>query len=294
VPGSGSEGSIGCRASDRTAIFRHAEPSVGHNSFPLDGNRLASGSALTRDPSIMILNRRKFLLHSTLMAAAAAAAPRSSAAEPLPQSSSVAPGTEPVRPGPLDLKLVKSFIGAAHHKLDVVKEMLAQEPRLIHASYDWGGGDWETALAAAGHTGQRSIAEYLLEAGARFESCCAAMLGLTDVVQAMIKASPRVTDVRGPHRYSLMYHIGYSGDIGLAETAVPHLAKRGADCNQALESATLSGHRDLVRWLLDNGVDNPNVRNFARKTPLDIAVEKGFKDIAALLEKARAVRGAQP
>jgi hypothetical protein len=53
----------------------------------------------------------------------------------------------------LEASLVQEFIGNAHGDLNRVKDLLAQEPALIHACWDWGGGDFETGLGAASHMG---------------------------------------------------------------------------------------------------------------------------------------------
>ena len=62
----------------------------------------------------------------------------------------------------LEAKLVQEFVGNAHGDLNRVKELLAQEPTLINSCWDWGGGDFETALGAAAHMGRRDIAEFLI------------------------------------------------------------------------------------------------------------------------------------
>ena len=49
----------------------------------------------------------------------------------------------------LDLQLVQEFVGNAHGNFARVKEMLEAEPALVNATWDWGGGDFETALGAA-------------------------------------------------------------------------------------------------------------------------------------------------
>lgn len=48
-----------------------------------------------------------------------------------------------------DPALAQEMVGAAHTNLNRVKELLAQQPSLARASYDWGFGDWEDALGAA-------------------------------------------------------------------------------------------------------------------------------------------------
>ena len=73
----------------------------------------------------------------------------------------------PQKPPPLDKELVKEFVGKAHSDISRVKELLGQQPGLLNCSWDWGGGDFETGLEAAGHVGNKEIALYLLENGAR-------------------------------------------------------------------------------------------------------------------------------
>jgi ankyrin repeat protein len=55
--------------------------------------------------------------------------------------------------------------------------------------------------------------------------------------------------------------------------------------NGSLHGAVIFGHRDMVAWLLGHGVDNPNAPNFEGKTPLAVAEEKGYTDIAELLKQ---------
>jgi len=86
---------------------------------------------------------------------------------------------------PIQPDLVSEFVGHAHGNLQRVRELLQQEPGLLNAAWDWGGGDWETALGGASHTGSREMALLLLEKGARIDSFCAAMLGERDVVAAL-------------------------------------------------------------------------------------------------------------
>jgi hypothetical protein len=57
------------------------------------------------------------------------------------------------KPPMLNSELVNKFVRVAHSDLAKVKELLEQEPKLINAAWDWGGGDWETALGAAAHMG---------------------------------------------------------------------------------------------------------------------------------------------
>jgi len=53
---------------------------------------------------------------------------------------------------PQNSELVKAFVIAGHFDANIpkVKEMLTQDPKLAVAAWDWGAGDWETALGGAG------------------------------------------------------------------------------------------------------------------------------------------------
>jgi len=112
----------------------------------------------------------------------------------------------------LEAALVQEFVGNAHGDLNRVKELLAQQPALINACWDWGGGDFETGLGAAAHMGRRDIAEFLLENGARLDLFAAAMLGNLDIVKAALLTFPAAIDVPGPHGISLISHAKAGGD----------------------------------------------------------------------------------
>ena len=69
----------------------------------------------------------------------------------------------------LDPNLVRKFVGASHGRFDAVKEMIGTLPLLANAAWDWVDGDWETGLGAASHVGNRDIANFLLDNGARID-----------------------------------------------------------------------------------------------------------------------------
>lgn len=112
----------------------------------------------------------------------------------------------------LESKLVEEFIGVAHGNFARVKEMLEAEPALVNATWDWGSGDFETALGAASHMGNKKIANYLLEHGARLDVFAAAMLGRLEVVKAALTAYPDALKTPGPHGISLIAHAEAGGD----------------------------------------------------------------------------------
>jgi hypothetical protein len=89
--------------------------------------------------------------------------------------------------------------------------MLDAEPRLIRATWDWGGGDFETGLGGAAHMGRRDIAGLLLERGAPLDLFAAAMLGELGVVRGALEARPAQARVPGPHGIPLLAHAKAGG-----------------------------------------------------------------------------------
>ncbi|WP_201383016.1 ankyrin repeat domain-containing protein [Ktedonobacter sp. SOSP1-52] len=112
----------------------------------------------------------------------------------------------------LSAEMVHEFVANAHGDLQRVQELLAQEPALLNAAWDWGGGDWETALGAASHMGRRDIALYLLKHGARIDIFAAAMLGQVEIVQTLLQAFPGMVQEKGPHGISLLDHAKAGGE----------------------------------------------------------------------------------
>jgi len=116
----------------------------------------------------------------------------------------------------IEPNLVSEFVGNAHGDLQRVKDLLEQEPALLNASWDWGGGDWETALGAAAHMGRADIALHLLENGARIDIFAAAMLGRLDIVKAITALQPGALRAFGPHGIPLLAHAEAGGEVAAA------------------------------------------------------------------------------
>ncbi len=125
----------------------------------------------------------------------------------------------PDRGPQLPADLVKEFVVAAHGNLEKTKELLARQPSLVHASWDWGGGDFETGLGGASHMGNREIAQFLLTQGARMDLFAAAMLGRPQIVKAVLEAFPEQAAALGPHKIPLLAHAKRGG----AEEVVRYL-----------------------------------------------------------------------
>ena len=108
-------------------------------------------------------------------------------------------------------ELVREMVTVAHFDLKRLRELVEWHASLARAAWDWGFGDWEDALGAASHMGNRPIAEYLLSKGARPTLFSAAMLGQLEVVKALVAAHPGAQRIRGPHSISLLAHAKAGG-----------------------------------------------------------------------------------
>ena len=102
--------------------------------------------------------------------------------------------------------MVSSIVGLSHRDIDKVKELLRQRPELAVAAWDWGFGDWETALGAASHVGRRDIAELLMSHGARPDIFTFAMLGAYKSLQEIVETVPGIQSKPGPHAITLLQH----------------------------------------------------------------------------------------
>lgn len=122
-------------------------------------------------------------------------------------------------------ELVQEMVIVSHGNVARVKELVARQRTLAKAAWDWGFGDWEDALGAASHVGNREIAEVLLANGARPTIFSAAMLGHLDVVKSFIVASPGIQRTKGPHSITLLNHATAGGPR--AQAVVEYLQSTG-------------------------------------------------------------------
>ena len=160
-----------------------------------------------------VLSRRNFLGLAAVGACGFLLAPENV----LPQTN---------KPPALPPDLVKEFVIAGHGKFERVKELLEQQPGLLNATWDWGGGDFETALGGAGHMGNKEIAEFLIHQGCRMDIFVATMLGKLEVVQAMLAAYPEMIKSKGPHGLTFLHHAKKGGEA--AAPVLKYLETLGA------------------------------------------------------------------
>ena len=188
---------------------------------------------------------------------------------------------------PPSTEQIREFVIAGHGNLEKVKKMLAENPKLLNASYRWNENDTETAVQAAAQVGSANIAQFLLKQGAPLEICTAAMLGMQDEVDHRLTEDPRNTNATGAHGIPLLPHAVWSEDPRLVQLVFERGAKSGATL--ALHNAVSRGNYGIVEWLLDNAGPDVQAKNFQGKTPLTVASERNNDSIVALLKKHGAI-----
>jgi hypothetical protein len=114
---------------------------------------------------------------------------------------------EPKRYPAIIEEITSEVVGVSHFNLDRLKELVNKRPELARATWDWGFGDWETAIGAASHVGRKDIVEYLISRGARPDIFTFAMLGAYETVKSMIEFMPGLQKTLGPHGISLLQHV---------------------------------------------------------------------------------------
>jgi len=173
---------------------------------------------------------------------------------------------------------VKEMVGVSHGNIARVRELLAESPALAKAAWDWGFGDWETALGAASHMGNREIAAILIEHGARPDLFTFAMLGMIDVVKAYVNASSGIQRLKGPHGLTLMHHARQGGQQ--AEAVVAYLEQVG-DADVRTASVALSDE-EKQQYIGQFGIDGESTETLevivAKNSSLSI--KKGKSGIA--------------
>ena len=175
--------------------------------------------------------------------------------------------------------------GVSHFNPARVRELLAQDPRLVHAI----SSDAELAIEACGHTGQREAIAIHLDHGAPLSLPTAISLGDLPHARWLLEQDRRLINERGPHDFPVMWYPAIGG--GSVEAAALLLAF-GADLEQesggetALHAAAARGHLDLIRFLLEQGADSQALsyrQDRKGLTPRQLALSRRQDAAAALL-----------
>lgn len=186
---------------------------------------------------------------------------------------------EPKGPSKMDPELVGRFVGACHRDIEVVRSILKEISGVVNASFNRGGGDWESGMEAAAHMGRPDISDVLIEHKARKCIFWAAMAGEEAIVKAYVLADSDTVNTGGAHNISLMAHAAICGKVSLTQ----FLKDQGAKVNnKSLEHAVRGNRIEMVEWLVENGA-NPDSKDIFGNFHYDTAEKKGYQEIARFL-----------
>ena len=178
----------------------------------------------------------------------------------------------------------KTFFDAIRSgDLTQVQALLAADPSLASARNESGA----SPLLLSIYTGRRDIRELLLSSGATMDLAEAAAAGDLDRVRHFVEPNPALAKSFSPDGFPVFAFACFFGYLDTAR----YLAEKGADIHvpasngsgyNALTAAVTAGHTEIVRWLLERGLD-PNYRYGPGYTPLLAAAANGHLDILKLL-----------
>ncbi len=182
-----------------------------------------------------IMNSRRKFISSTAIAGIGAMVLQSCKL-PLGRESTKSIADEFVM-NPLQTSVVREFVYYAHSDIKQVEIYAEKHPHVINATVDWGDGDFESAIGAAGHVGNKDIVNYLISKGARLDIFTMTMLGMTDVVTGILELHPGLLKAIGPHGFTLLHH-----------------AKVGKEPSE-----------DLYAYLMENGLEKTFIDTFDKE-----------------------------
>ncbi len=162
----------------------------------------------------------------------------------------------------IKLEIAREVVGVAHFNLDRLRELVNPRPELAKANWDWGYGDWESAIGAATHVGRNDIIEYLILQGAVPTIFTYAVLGDLNTVKTMIESYPGIQKNLGPHGISLLQHAktaleSEGVDKANAQRLVEYLQSLGdPDGKQYLELAEAEKAKFLGDYIYGEGKDD--------------------------------------
>jgi len=168
-----------------------------------------------------------------------------------------------------DPDVAQEIVRVSHFDFDKVRKMVTARPALAKASWDWGFGDWETAIGAASHIGRLDIAELLIKHGARPTLFTFAMMGQLEPVKALIAANPGIQRNLGPHGITLLAHAKAGGEN--AQSVLKYLESLGdADVGEQ-GTEPIEGETDEIQAVYAYGLrDDERLEVFEKNGKLAI------------------------
>jgi uncharacterized protein len=164
-----------------------------------------------------------------------------------------------------------------------VKSLLDTDSSLGNSKDESGA----SAILFSIYAGQREVRELLLASGAKMDLPEAAAAGELETVKRLVEPDSSLAKSFSPDGFPLFALACFFGHLGTAR----FLAEKGADIHvaasngtgyNALTASVTAGHTEIVKWLLERGMD-PNYRYSPGFTPLLSAAANGHLEIVKLL-----------
>jgi ankyrin repeat protein len=184
----------------------------------------------------------------------------------------------------LPREFVNAFVLYSHFALPQVQKWLEQCPDLLNTRSSWD----ELSVEAAAHMGRNDIGGLMLDRGAAYSLPTAVVFGSLSDVKRMLEEESRRIQERGAHSFPLLWYTAF-GDARL-DTA-EFLISAGANVHEEMRGRTVlhvaatSGHLELCRFFLEQGLDPLTVGNsyLGRQSAIEAARDGGHNETAEML-----------
>jgi ankyrin repeat protein len=182
---------------------------------------------------------------------------------------------------------INEFVINAHFNFERVKQMLGHSADLLNGRPTWN----ELAVEAAAHMGNEAICAFLLDRGAPYSLCTAAMSGDTAAAKKYLAEDPVRVRERGAHDFPLLWYPIFgeehveTAEALIAAGADPRDGIRGVT---ALHVAAQRGQSKMAELLVAKGA-NPAERapnpTGALLTAAEFAENAKHAELAAFLRQ---------
>lgn len=179
---------------------------------------------------------------------------------------------------------IKSFFEAIRSgDLALVQTMLDADPSLASARNESGA----SAALMSIYMGRREIRDLLLSSGLQMDLAEASAAGDLPRAKQLVEANQAAANSISPDGFPVFALACFFGNLDTAR----YLADKGANIHaaatngsgyNALTASVTAGHTEIVKYLLEQGLD-PNYRYGPGYTPLLAAAANGHLEILKLL-----------
>jgi ankyrin repeat protein len=186
--------------------------------------------------------------------------------------------------GGLPREFINRSVVVSHFSLERVKNWIDLCPSLVNTRASWD----ELPVEAAAHMGRADIGGLLLDRGASYSICTAAVFGsLVDVKRMLAEDGQRIHE-RGAHSFPLLWYTAFG--TPKIETA-EYLIGAGADPKEDMRGRTVlhvaatGGYLELCRLFLEKGLDplQTGMSFLGTQDAVDAAEQAKHPEVATML-----------